>query len=235
MKVRGERECKTCGTRWSYYETGEITCPECGSIRSVGVDEPTEHTASAVELNLTDERTRLDEGESLAAVVEDAADTCAEYCRKHGFVHAGELQELSATYLAAMELKYASTEFARSLRPDDEERLYVLTLLRGADRGERPAPEDVPASMYGPRGLAMAAAIDAYARAIRRSLDDDPDPPLGRLLGSIGERRKRIEALDGELEPHAVERLVTATREAGQYLIDGDEAALARARERLAD
>jgi DNA-directed RNA polymerase subunit RPC12/RpoP len=31
MKIRGERECTDCGTRWSYYDTASVECPQCGS------------------------------------------------------------------------------------------------------------------------------------------------------------------------------------------------------------
>ncbi len=57
-----ERECTECGTRWSYYETGSIGCPACGSLHSVGLDERTEHTDLRVEFDLTPVRADIDEG-----------------------------------------------------------------------------------------------------------------------------------------------------------------------------
>ncbi|MXR22522.1 endonuclease Q family protein, partial [Halobacterium bonnevillei] len=54
MDVRGERECKSCGTRWSYFETGSVACPECGSVRSVGVGERSQHTDGNATLDLSD-------------------------------------------------------------------------------------------------------------------------------------------------------------------------------------
>ena len=61
MKIRGRRECKACGTQWSYYETGEISCPSCGSRHSVGTDdERTLHTATSATLDLTPLRGSVD-------------------------------------------------------------------------------------------------------------------------------------------------------------------------------
>ncbi len=78
MKIRGDRECKSCGTRWSYYETGNIDCPECGSVHSVGVDDRTEHTDSPVELDLTPLRNRVDE-----VTTRELAGEVAEACREY--------------------------------------------------------------------------------------------------------------------------------------------------------
>src|SRR6056297_1417065 len=61
MEIRGERECKDCGTRWSYYETGSVACPNCESVRSVGVDEERKrHTAGQATLDLTEVRNMID-------------------------------------------------------------------------------------------------------------------------------------------------------------------------------
>jgi uncharacterized Zn finger protein (UPF0148 family) len=90
MEIPGERECTACGARWSYYETGEVTCPECGSIRSVGVEDPAAHTAGQARLDLTAVREMV-ETESLRTVADEAADVAADYLRSAGFVHAGEL------------------------------------------------------------------------------------------------------------------------------------------------
>jgi len=57
MEIRGERECTDCGERWSYYETGDVACPACGSMQSVGVDEERAlHTTTAGEFDLTEAR-----------------------------------------------------------------------------------------------------------------------------------------------------------------------------------
>ncbi len=221
MKVRGRRECQSCGATWSYYETGEVACPECGSLRSVGLDDRTRHTDAPVELDLTPVRRRVDDvvTEELA---EDAAEAAGEYVRRRGFVSAGELTPLDETYVAATELRYAAEEIARGLRVGDREELYFLELLRGADVGERPDPEDVPPSLRESYGLAMMAAVEAFQRDLRRYLEDHPNPEGRRLGGRIRDQRKRIEALDGDVDPADAHRLVRAARDLGKY-VNGDD------------
>lgn len=231
MKIRGERACSACGTRWSYYETGEISCPSCGSVRSVAVGEATEHTDSPVSLDLTPVRNTI-ESQSLRNSADDAASIAAEYLRAAGFVNAGELQPLGGTYLAAAELRRVGTTLGRLMDVTDEEELYFLSLLRGADTGERPPPDAVPEPFHPERGLAVAATVERYLSDVRRVRDGE-HPELDRALSTITARRKRIEALDGAVTPAESEQLVHAVRDVEEYLIEGDETALARALERL--
>ncbi|MFT4881217.1 MAG: uncharacterized Zn finger protein (UPF0148 family) [Natronomonas sp.] len=231
MEIRGERECTDCGERWSYYETGEIQCPACDSVRSVGVGERAEHTDGAVELDLTGVRTAVDTI-TTTELAERASEEAATYVRRAGFVHAGSLERLDDTYLSAAELRRVGAELARRMQVDDAAELYLLELLRTADSGERPGPEEVPASLHAPRGLAVAAAADAYASDIRR-VRDDPGGPVSRVLSGVRAERKRIEALDGEVDPERAERVVRALRDLYAYLGADDEAALARAQERV--
>jgi len=223
MKVRGERECRSCGTQWSYYDTGAITCPECGSVHSVGLDERTEHTDAPVSLDLTSVRNRVDE-DSLAEVATAAAERCREYTRKRGFIDGGSLRPLDETYVAAVELRHVAGEIEREMRPGDAAKRYFFELLAGADTGERPAVETVPKGLRKPFGLAMAAAVDAYQRDVRRYLDDNPDPEARRLSGRIRDHRKRIEALGGDVDPADAHRLLRAAGDLGTF-IDGEESA----------
>ncbi len=231
MKIRGRRECRSCGAQWSYYETGSVTCPECGSIHSRGLGERAEHTAGPAQLDLSGARATLD-AEPLDTVAERAADAAAEYVRKAGFVHAGELQPLGETYLAAAELRRVGTTLSRSLRIAEEDRRYFLSLLGGAEDGERPPPEEVPEGFRADRGLAVAAATDAYVSDLRRVLAE-PGPDLAAVLSALRARRKRLEALDGDVDPVEAERLVHACRDIGTAVRESDEAALARAQQRL--
>ncbi|QLH79067.1 TFIIB-type zinc ribbon-containing protein [Halosimplex rubrum] len=232
MKIRGERECQECGARWSYYETGSVVCPDCGSIRSVGLDDPTEHTAGNARLDLTEIRALVDD-QSLADVAEAAAERCREYVRQCGFVSGGELRPLDDTYLAAVELRLAGEEVARAMRLSDDEEYYFLELLRGADEGERPPADEVPESMRAVRGLAYARAVDAYRSDLRRYLDDHPDATVRSLLTTLRDHQKRIEALDGDVSPRTAGELVYVVRAVGRALADGDETALAEAQNRL--
>ncbi|MFB6084629.1 MAG: TFIIB-type zinc ribbon-containing protein [Halorientalis sp.] len=232
MKIRGDRECQSCGTRWSYYDTGSVECPQCGSLRSVGVDDRTEHTASAVTLDLTEVRDRIDD-DPLSDLATDAAERCREYVRQQGFIDAGDLRALDDTYLAALELVHAAAELDHSMRVDDDEEYYVLDLLRGADRGERPGPSAVPASMRAARGLAYARAVGDYHDDLRTYLDGDHDELARDLLGSLAEHRKRVEALDGDVSLADSEALIGAAQAVGHYLAEGDENALAQARHHL--
>ncbi|MCT9097388.1 TFIIB-type zinc ribbon-containing protein [Haloarchaeobius sp. HME9146] len=235
MEIRGERECKNCGARWSYYDTGSVACPECESLHSVGVDDDRKlHTANRVELDLTEAVSQLDEvpeDEALSTV----KSTCREFQRKHGFVHAGELRDLDDTYLVAGELLQVADMVGRSLGRDDDEEFYLLSLLRG-DEADRPAPDEVPESLREGRGLAYAEAVREYRRELREWADASDvtiDRPATEVLSSIDEHAKRIRALEGDVPAREAERLVTVLREVTRYVRDDDEAALAQAQNRL--
>jgi uncharacterized Zn finger protein (UPF0148 family) len=237
MEIRGERECKDCGTRWSYYETGSVSCPECGSLHSVGVDDDRKlHTAESVEFDLTEARERF-HSEPEDEALDSVAEACREYQRKRGFVDAGALRELDDDYLVAGELRHVADLVDRSFDPTDDEEWYLLRLLQGDTRG-RPGPDDVPESLHEARGLAAADAVREYRRELRDWLDAndaDPDRPATKVLASLDERVKRVRALEGDVPPREGDALVVAVRELVAYLRDGDEAALSRAQERLRD
>lgn len=237
MRIRGERECNDCGTRWSYYETGSVHCPNCGSLHSVGTDERTQHTASTATLDLSSARNQLDantdDGSDTRAAAERAAENCRAFVRQHGFIDAGDLQTLDDTYLAALELRYVAEELARAMRISDEEEGYFLSLLAGADRGERPPPENVPESMRAASGLACATAVEAYRRDASTYLEAHPDSEARATFGTLAEHTKRVQALDGDVPPETAARLVRVAREVGTSLREDDEDALSTARERL--
>ncbi|WP_255149213.1 DUF7117 family protein [Halorarius halobius] len=234
MKVRGTRECQSCGQRWSYYETGSVECPNCGSMRSVGVEEERRlHTASPASLDLSAARNALDEGESLRRVAERAAEETRPFTRQHGFVDGGDLRPLDDTYLAATELLAVADAVGRATRVTDDEEVYFLSLLRGADHGERPAVAEVPKSLRDSRGLAYADAVDAYRSDLRAYLDEHPDPLAAEPLATLRDHVRRVQALDGDVPVSESEQLVTAARDLGEYLVADDEGALADARDRL--
>lgn len=256
MKVRGERECTECGTRWSYYETGSIACPDCESLQSLGVDERRRHTDSPVELDLSAHRIRF--GEATGTLPEDAiADLEADlrtYVHRRGFIRGGELLPLDDVYLAARELLQAVDVYERLAGPTDPEREYLLRLLAGADDGERPAPGTLPDRLRPARGLAYANAIEAHREDLTTYLDDletdaaagtdaredagpnaaDVDPEAVRdVLESLRDRTKRVASLQGDVDPDAIEALVRATNDLERYLRKGDPTALSSARERV--
>jgi hypothetical protein len=250
MKIRGQRECKDCGERWSYYETGSVECPDCGSLRSVGVEsERRLHTDGPAEFDLTEAR-EATETETLREAADRAGEIAREYVRKRGFVRGGDLLALDDTYLAATELRHAADVVGRGLQLDDDEELYFLALLRDADaevRGDdadlRPSPDEVPESMHPIRGLAYADAVAEYRREMADWLadvesDDSTDEPRTRgpaesALETLREHVKRVQALDGDVDPGTAELLVEAARDVGRHLRDGDDDALASARERF--
>ncbi|MGM0606131.1 MAG: DUF7117 family protein, partial [Halobacteriota archaeon] len=113
MKVRGTRQCKSCSRTWSYFETGSVACPDCGSLRSVGVDDSRlEHTDAPVALDLEPIRRRLAD-ESIEAVESALAVRLRTYTRKRGFINGGALRPLDRRYLNARELRYALDLFVR--------------------------------------------------------------------------------------------------------------------------
>jgi len=234
MKIRGRRECRDCGHRWSYYETGEVSCPACGSLRSRGTDERTRHTDSPATLDLSDHRSSFEDAPA-EEFADDLKRTLREYRRKRGFVSGGRLRDLDDTFLATGELLHAVDVYGRARDRSDEEDLYLLDLLRGADTGDRPAPDRVPASMRAARGAGYAESLLAYRRDVATYLDDKPDPAARRVLGTLRERVKRVEALQGDVSPESMEALVRAARDLGAAIREDDETALATASDRLDD
>lgn len=232
MKVRGERECTDCGTRWSYYETGEIDCPSCGSLHSVGVDERAEHTDLQVTFDLTGVRNDLDEHSS-DDIADRASEECREYVRRRGFIDGGSLRELDDTYLAASELLHVSDIVSRDFRLEEREELYFLSLLRDADQGERPPAADIPSSLRSARGLAYANAVDEYRRDVRTWVDDDALTSTERAtLETLDDHVTRVRMLDGDVAPERADQLVDATRDLASGL-RGDEQAVLQAQDRL--
>lgn len=240
MKVRGERECQNCGARWSYFETGDVSCPDCGSLRSVAVEEErTRHTDAPADVDLTPYRSAIADDADPSTFARDLERDCRTYLRRRGFVHAGDLRPLDDRYLAVRELLTAVVDYERDRRvgvdygaDDDDVERYLLALLAGADAGERPAPEDVPGPMAAARGLAYATAVDDYREEVATYLQDRPDEAARRVLGRIRDQTRRIQALDGDVPPATVETLVRACRDLQSYLA-GDETALAAATDRL--
>jgi hypothetical protein len=235
MKVRGQRECRDCEHRWSYYETGSVDCPACGSLRSVGIDERTRHTDTPVSLDLSPYRRTVD-ADGIEAAAADLKRELRSYRNRRGFIRGGELRPFDGTFLAATELLHAVDVLARAADGEitDDEEFYLLDLLRGTDVGERPPVESVPESMRAARGLAVAEAVDDYRREVLTWLDDNPDPEARRTLGTVAELVKRTRALGGDVPLADSEALVRATRDVSTALRDGDETALATANERLA-
>ena len=233
MDVRGVRECRSCGTQWSYFETGSTSCPECGSMVSVGVGDRHLHTDRPVELDLSTARDRYADG-----TVRDAADPAQEaalaYIRSRGFIDAGELLPLDETYVAAHEIRHVASELGRTLSVSEAESYYFGQLLEGGPEGQRPPAADVPQSLHVARGLAAATAVRAYREDLRTWVDrEETVAAATSQLESLGSHVRRVRALDGAIDPEDADRLVTAARRLGDFLRDGDEADLEASRAAL--
>jgi uncharacterized Zn finger protein (UPF0148 family) len=232
MEIRGERECQDCGTRWSYYDTGSVACPGCGSLVSVGVDDRRRHTDAPADLDLSAHRRTANEDGVVAAAAAVGPDLTS-YRSHRGFLNGGELLPLDDTYLAVAELRYVADIVDRRGSVTEDEEIYLLALLTGADHGERPAAGSVPASLADGRALAYADAILDYRNEVITHLRDiEDDGPARRTLGRVADRAKRVRAIDGGVPVAEAETLVAATRDVTAAL-DGDDVALARANERL--
>lgn len=232
MKIRGHRRCKECGAEWSYYDTGEISCPDCGSLHSVGTDdEHTLHTAKAATLDLTPIRSAIDD-EPIDRLAERAEERAKAFLGGYGFIDGGDMQPLDDVYLATTELRYVAAELRRRMKVTNEEEAYFTDLLR-ADHGTRPQSEAVPQSMHALRGLAYANASRAYRSDLRTYLQEYPDPTLDGPMEQLSSHIRRFQALDGDVPPGQSEALISASRALGQYLLEGDETHLARFQECL--
>ncbi|WP_247728894.1 DUF7117 family protein [Halovivax limisalsi] len=227
MKVRGKRECRECGTRWSYGRTGEIACPACGSPRSVATDDPELQTDAAATLDL--QPIRQDAAESSTdELATRAGQACREYVARRGFVSEGTVRPVDETYVGALELRYAAAIASSKRTLTEDEELYVLSLLRSVDAGERPPADELPASFAGARGLAVARTVRDYRRDIRKwTAERSADPAITDLAQRLDDHAVRVDHLDGEIDPETAERLLTACRTLGSAIRGDGGATLA--------
>jgi len=231
MRIRGRRRCVDCGEEWSYYDTGDVACPTCGSLHSVAAGEDRRlHTDAPVDLDLSEIRADV-ETRPLREVAADAEEAALEYVSARGFVHAGELQPLDDAMVAASQLRHVAAHLRRSIRdPDEVVEAHFLALLAGAPEGKR--PDDVPEALWGPYGLALASVVDRY-RSETATWLEERDRPAVIAMETLRDHVKRVEALDGAVPSADADALLAAARGIGTYLREDDEAALARAEERL--
>jgi hypothetical protein len=194
MEIRGERECLDCGETWSYFETREPACPECGSLRSRALEDAETDTAGAVETG--DLVTRF--GGEFEEALEEAEDRCREYTARTGFVRGGELLPPEPAYVMACEVKHVAGEFVGAREPTDEERSYVVELVEGVETGEPPSPEARPKSLDSAHNRAVAETVEEYAKELSRYLES-----LGSADSRVEEARdlaKRTQATDGDAD-----------------------------------
>jgi hypothetical protein len=216
MEVRGRRECKACGTEWSYYETGRPECPECGSPYSVGIGDRERHTDRPADLDLEAALTALSASRYREAA--EAAEAAAgEYVRRRGFISAGSLRPLADPYLAASEIRHVAGHLRTALMAGEQTDLeYVRDLFEAAQAGERPPPEAVPAGLAAARGLGVADAVDDYRAELRTHLEErDSGPDIAGPLDRLDAHVRRVRALDGAVDPARAETLVSAARAIG--------------------
>ena len=234
MRIRGRRRCQACGREWSYFDTGRVACPDCGSLRSVGTGERQRHTDAPVDLDLSEHRAAVGEDTDIGGVADGLKTTLRDYVRRRGFVRGGDLRTVDDTLLAAAELLHAVDVFERIRgEPDDSVRIYLLDLLSGADAGDRPDPSVVPDAMAAARGLAYAEVLDRFCTDLGTWLDDHPDPAGEQVRESLDTHVRRVNAVYGDVPPAESEALIRAARDLVNYLTTDDEAALATAEERL--
>jgi hypothetical protein len=234
MRIRGHRRCQDCGREWSYFDTGRVACPDCGSLRSVGTGDRERHTDAPVELDLSAHRAALDDATDVDDIADDLKTTLREYVRQRGFVRGGDLRTVDDTLLAAAELLHAVDVYGRIRgAPEDSVRLYLLDLLAGADDGARPDPARVPDPMADARGLAYAEVLDRFCTDLGTWLDDHPDPAGERVRERLDTQVRRVSAVYGDVPVRESETLVRVARDLVRYLTTDDEAALSTAEERL--
>ena len=228
MRVRGRRRCTDCETEWSYFDTGEIACPNCGGLRSIGVDpERSLHTDTPVDLDLADARGMVGE-RPLSEVAATAADAAREYVVRRGFIVGGDLKPLDELFLRAAELREVGTALRQRLDPSAEAEQYFLALLdREADPGA------VPPSLAQAHGLAIVSAVGGYATDLRKWLDEYPDPAGSDCLDRLRSHVRRANALDGDIPPEEADRLISAARGLGDYLRSGEPEPLDTANQAL--
>jgi hypothetical protein len=249
MEIRGQRQCSECGQEWSYFDTGQVACPACGSLKSVGRGQRETHTDSAVELDLSNHQQALDSETDITTITDDLTTTLRDYIRQRGFLNGGTLQAPDETLLSAAELLHAVDVLDRRRRPTDETRLYVTKLLAGTDDGYRPTPDSVPTSMTAARGLAYTEILSRFHQDFGKWLSEESSIMSVSTEGttatrdselSVSQLRERFrtyltrsEALQGDIPVETSEIFLTVARKLHEGAVNDDIDALEIARTEL--
>lgn len=198
MEIRGKRRCLDCEATWNYFETGGVSCPECGSIRSEATSGEEKDT-SGPGLDTSDLIGKF--GSDFREALGEAADRCRSYVSRQGFIEAGDLRPPEARYVMAAEI--VEIEGLPGLEFGDGERRYVVDLVRGLRTGD--PPDERPESLDAAHNLALARTAEKYIRDLRRyARSEDVDMP--RVVEEAREAVKRTQATEGE-EDDAVDAL----------------------------
>lgn len=222
MEIRGQRRCRACETAWSYYETGSVACPNCGSLRSVGRDaERKQHTDAPAALSLAPFQNRIAE-EPLTQYAGELKSVLREYTRKRGFINAGELRTLDDTYLTARTLLHTVDALSHQQSPTTGEELYLLSVYEqlADEQAEQQLPpgSTVPDSLREAWGLAATDAVEAYLSDLRYWMTDTPASETTQIIGQLREHVKRVRALQGDVDPETATTLVETARDIGRSL-----------------
>jgi hypothetical protein len=231
MQFTGHRRCKQCASEWSYFETGSVSCPECGAIKSTGIGGPEPHTAQHTSLELapywevTDEEVRIESDKIRRAVT--------EFLSEYGFIKGGDFLPLHDEVLAAGELRHAAYRYNTLGDPSEEVEHYLLGLLRAVMGESRPtSPPDV---LKQARGRGTADILEQFLRDMRQWTQARAATELMPIRESFRTHLHRIQALEGDVDPVVLSRLIQSARAVQQYIAREDQQSLSKARDHLAD
>jgi len=191
MKIRGQRVCQACATEWSYYETGSVACPNCGSLRSVGRDDDRQlHTDTPAALSLAQFQAQI-AAEPVAEYAADLKAVLREYTRKRGFINGGELQPLDDRYLTARTLLHTVDILARRHEPTTDAELYLLSLYETLTDDGAGAASDVADAETAVNdvdgGDNGATAVDAETAGTDADNATDPELTAAQVPSELRE------------------------------------------------
>ncbi|MFB6253304.1 MAG: hypothetical protein ABEI06_01680 [Halobacteriaceae archaeon] len=222
MEIKGYRECRECGHQWSYYETGNVQCPECGSIKSTGLDERTLHTNNPVEIDITSIQSLVSNDEFRQAG-QRAAKEARNYTIKRGFIHKGDLIRCDERIFSCHELRNLGNYINRTASITEETEYYFIETIQAVKNSGRPDQQAIPKNLRSIRGLAYARAAKDYLNDVTTWIEyADHELPSGGVLERTKENIKRVEALDGDISIGDSERIYEIVANLYSYCTTGE-------------
>ncbi|MFB6186034.1 MAG: hypothetical protein ABEI86_04100 [Halobacteriaceae archaeon] len=222
MEIKGYRECRECGHQWSYYETGNIQCPECGSIKSTGIDERRLHTNTPVEIDITSIQSLVSNDEFRQAG-QLAAEEARNYTIRRGFIQEGELIQCDDRIFSCHELRNLGNYINRTTSITDETEYYFIETIQAVKNKGRPDQQAIPMKLRSIRGLAYARTAKDYLNAVMTWVEyTDQQPPSRGVFERTKENIKRVEALDGDISVRDSERIYEIVTNLYSYCTTGE-------------